>query len=357
MPFDTSMYQNIRPVQIMNPLDVQQKQMEFRGQALQQAQAEGQIRQQDMQAHLQKASAFGQALDSLSAMKPADRAQAYERVRGQLIQQGVITPDQAPPTYDDGFFQSTIARYRQTQPYIEAQLKKAETAKNYAEANKANAEAKGTKNLSPGQKAADEAYGKDMADYYYGGGQATVEKNFGKLSGAIETLKANPDLTGHLSMKTPLLGSDAAQDVLNPQMAQVRDDIRGAIQGTLRQVLGPQFTEKEGTAIFNRAFNPRLTADENARRATQEMTALQTMAADKDRAQAYFKENGTLQGFVPRKADLSGQGDQNVAGQGQKRGGYGNAYAAEPPKMGEIRKGYAYIGGDPKDPKSWKKAR
>ncbi|HTL13065.1 MAG TPA: hypothetical protein VL588_11280 [Bdellovibrionota bacterium] len=356
MAIDASIYQAIRPVQIENPLDQQAKAADLQTSRMRQVEGMQQLQGQQLQQHLAKASAFGQALDSLSTLKPEDRAQGYERIRGQLIQSGVITPDQAPPTYDDGFYNSTIARYRQTKPFLDSQLEKANTAKAYAEAKKFNAEAAGSKNLSPGQKAADEAFGKDMADYSYGGGQATVEKNLGKLSGGIDTLKSNPDLTGHLSMKIPLLGSDAAQDVLNPQMAQVRDDIRGAIQGTLRQVLGPQFTEKEGTAIFNRAFNPRLTADENARRATQEMSALQNMAADKERAQAYFRQNGTLQGFVPRKADLSGQGDENVAGQ-PKRGGYGNAYASEPPRVGEIRKGYAYLGGDPKDPKSWKKAR
>lgn len=154
--------------------------------------------------------------------------------------------------------------------------------------------------LTPGQKAADVSFGKDASDYVYQGGRATVDKNINKLQSAIDTLTKNKGLTGGFFTQAASLGGDKLLDVTSPQLAQVRDDIRGAIQGTLRQVMGPQFTEKEGTAMFERAFNPRLSAEENVRRATQELNALQAMVGAKEEAMNYYNKNGTLAGFVPQ---------------------------------------------------------
>lgn len=156
--------------------------------------------------------------------------------------------------------------------------------------------------LTPGQKAADTSFAKDASEYFYGGGKSTVDKNLGRLGGAIDELQKNPNITGGITTRIPGLASDVAQDTLNPEMAKVRDDIRASIQGTLRQVLGPQFTEKEGEAIFNRAFNPRLSGAENARRAKAELDALKNMAAQKEQSMQQFMQSGTLSGFSPKSA-------------------------------------------------------
>lgn len=160
--------------------------------------------------------------------------------------------------------------------------------------------------LTPGQKAIDTSFGKDATEYNTGGGKASTEKNLGRLSGAIKTLKAKPGLTGGLTTKLPWAGDDKQQDWINPEMAGVRDDIRAAVQGSLRQLLGPQFTEKEGEAIFNRAFNPRLSTEENVRRAEVELAGLRSMAQDKDAAMAYFQQKGTLSGFKPGATNIGG---------------------------------------------------
>lgn len=122
---------------------------------------------------------------------------------------------------------------------------------------------------------------KEYADFTAGGGRAVVEKNLSRLENAAKKLEAGKVKTGQVSNVIPGLRSDVAQDVLNPEVAALRDDVRGAIQGTLRQVLGAQFTEKEGEAIFNRAFNPRLSAEENARRIRQEVEGLRKGVKDK----------------------------------------------------------------------------
>lgn len=148
--------------------------------------------------------------------------------------------------------------------------------------------------LTPGEKAADVAYGKDFADYEAGGGKATVDKNLALLQSAIDDMSKLPaqDRSGG---KSGLLG-DTSMEIFNPQAAIVRDKIRSAIQGTLKQVLGGQFTEKEGQAIFNRAYNPRLSNEENIRRATAELESLKAMASAKEQSGQYFSQKGTLKG-------------------------------------------------------------
>ncbi len=254
-------------------------------------------------AKARRVSAWGNALDGLASVKPEQRDSAYTQMRQQLITDGHAKPDELPEQRDDGLLGNMYSRWKQTPEYLEKRKTMAEIAKLQAEARTKNAT---SATLTPGQEMADKEFGKEAADYYYGGGKSGVEKNMGKLEGAIQTLNDNPDLTGGWSTRVPIIGSDAAQDSINPQMAAVRDDIRGAIQGTLKQVLGGQYTEKEGEAIFNRAFNPRLSAAENVKRAQAELQALQSMAAAKDKSMGQFLASGTLKGYRPGQTNLAG---------------------------------------------------
>lgn len=148
--------------------------------------------------------------------------------------------------------------------------------------------------LTPGQKAVDVAAGKEYNDYVAGGGSASVNKNIDLLTEAIADLAQPGELSGGIY---GALG-ETSQDYLNPKGAAVRDKIRGAIQGTLKQILGGQFTENEARATFERAYNPRLSDAENIRRAQAELNALKNRAAKKMKSMQYFEEaNGTLSGY------------------------------------------------------------
>lgn len=307
MPIDTSIYQQLKPAETPSLLDAQTKATNLSQLGLQNQKIAQDNQTAKMTAHLQKAQVFGNALEGLSGMSTEQRAQAYPKMRQELLQAGVISPEQAPEQFDENYYRSSVMRYRQTAPAIENQLKQAHAALFNAEAQAKRNESKNIKKtMTPGQEKVDEAFGKDIAEYQYGGGKENLQTNLGKLKGSAQELAQNPDLTGGITTKIPLLNSETAQDIINPKMAQVRDDIRGAIQGSLRQVLGAQFTEKEGKAIFDRAFNPRLSAGENLRRAQSEIAKLEGMAQQKDRALAHFQKNGTLMGFEPGGTDLSG---------------------------------------------------
>ena len=354
MAIDASIYQGLRPVEMPSILDTATKASNLSSMAMQQRHLGQQMQQEEMASRLQKASLFGNALESMSGMDAATRAQAYPKMRQQLMAQGVLSDQDAPSEYDDGFYRSSLMRYRQTKDYLDKAKTRAEINHLNAQAQKDRAKGVG---LTPGQEKADEAFGKEAADYYYGGGKAAVEKNMGRLEGAIGKLETKPGITGGLSTRIPILNSDTAQDTINPEMAAVRDDIRAAIQGTLKQVLGGQFTEKEGEAIFNRAFNPRLSPQENVKRARAELQALQNMASEKDRSMNAFLSRGTLKGYTPSATNLAG-GAEVSRPTGSAGGMVNEAYAAPPqPKHGEVVDGYVFMGGDASNPKSWKRAR
>lgn len=97
-----------------------------------------------MVAHLKRADILGNALQSIAGLNPQARAQAYPGLIAQLKQQGVIEPtQQIPDQYDDQYYGAMMGRYHQSKDYIEAELKRAETAKNLAEAGKAKSEKSG----------------------------------------------------------------------------------------------------------------------------------------------------------------------------------------------------------------------
>lgn len=188
--------------------------------------------------------------------------------------------------------------------------------------------------VTPGQKSTDTTFGKEYADYQAGGGRATVDKNLGLLSGAIKDLEAPGELSGGISGAAP----EIAQDYVNPKLASVRDKVRSAIQGTLKQVLAGQYTEREGQDIFNRAFNPRLSDEENVRRAKAELQSLTNMAADKDAAARYFEQKGTLNGFRPAQKKLAAEPQGLLDAQPQGLVPAASAEQKEKARLEELRR-------------------
>lgn len=306
MPVDTSLYRMQQPVQVASPLDSQRKAMSLSQLALQNqagAQRLGSMQRDDARkAHLQKAQVFGQELDALQTLPDEQKPEAYARMRQNLVQNGVIKPDDLPEQMDPGLNNQLLSRYYQSQPYLEKELTRAKIA-GVQEKRRSDMNKRKLSDLSPGEKKADQEFAKDAAEYYYGGGKATVEKNLGKLESAVQKLEQDGELGGGLSAYLP----DVVDDAVNPERAAVRDDIRSAIQASLKQILGAQFTEKEGQAIFERAFNPRLSDAENARRVRAELNAIKRMADQKDKALAYFRDNRTLRGFKPDTSLMTAQ--------------------------------------------------
>ncbi len=161
------------------------------------------------------------------------------------------------------------------------------------------------------QKAVDETFAKDYADWVANGGSAGVEKSLDQLYGSLGALKQRDDISGPIVGNLPKLGSigEVAQSYFAPDSIKVQQDIEEPIQTNLRKVLGAQYTQQEGENLLRRTYDPRLSEAVNAKRVGRVIGQLKTMARAKEMAARYYEANGTLRGFtgkLPTLEDVQG---------------------------------------------------
>jgi hypothetical protein len=126
------------------------------------------------------------------------------------------------------------------------------------------------------------------------GGFADVNRQVQQLDQALAELRADPNLTGPLVGMAP----DWALVWANPAAIDVRDRVQDIIQRNLRLILGAQFTQREGEALIQRAYNPSLPVEQNIARIQALVSAMKAAAAAKQQAVDYFGQNGTLWGYT-----------------------------------------------------------
>lgn len=136
---------------------------------------------------------------------------------------------------------------------------------------------------------------KDKSDREGQGDRIQAGLSVQELTSIADALDKTDTATG------PILGllPKTLRDIVTPQGASFQDRAERVVQGGLRATLGGQFTQAEGDRFLARAYNPRLPEAQNAanlRAIARELSAVQL---DKPRALEYFKQNGTLEGFVP----------------------------------------------------------
>lgn len=141
-------------------------------------------------------------------------------------------------------------------------------------------------------KALDRAVAKDVAEWI-GGGSAGVAANLARLDGAIETLRSGDNISGKAIGQLPVW----ARSTVAPQSAAVQQEIESAIQSSLKQTLGAQFARVEGEQLLARAFDPRQSEAENARRAGLVAQMTRELAVAKQAQAEYILENGSIAGY------------------------------------------------------------
>ena len=154
--------------------------------------------------------------------------------------------------------------------------------------------------LTPAQKAADMAFGKDYNDFVAGGGVSTIQKNIQQLDQAILLMenakKAGKNLSGRA---IGLADSSGTLSYLFPEAAQVKDLVGGVAQSNLRQILGGQFAAKEGEQLLARAYNTAQPINDNISRLKALREQISTAANAKIQAVGFYENEGTLAGFKP----------------------------------------------------------
>lgn len=156
------------------------------------------------------------------------------------------------------------------------------------------AEAAGQTSIIP--RKVDDAFSKEFAKYVSSGDEA---KNFDTILKLEETLTdADKKLSSGFGEQLIGLAPDKFRDIFDAQDKSIEDRIKAVAQTSLKQILGAQFTEREGKMILDRAYNPAQPKEENIRRMRELVRSLRSQAEAKKASMDYFAENGTLQGFT-----------------------------------------------------------
>jgi len=156
---------------------------------------------------------------------------------------------------------------------------------------------------TPMQTAVDKNWADDLVNWQINGA-ANFGKQMTQLDGAVKRLKGGEELTGPGTTLLP----GPMRDWFGQAGKDVQQQIQEIVQGSLREVLGAQFTQKEGEGIMARTFDPTLEEGVNAQRAERLIAQLQLAAQQKNKALEYYNANGTMngyQGHVPSVADFT----------------------------------------------------
>lgn len=169
--------------------------------------------------------------------------------------------------------------------------------------------------LTPGQKKADEEFGKEFVEWNASGGFADVEKQLGQLEEVATRLEAGEDLNSWTMGVAPdwvLALTEGGRKAIN-----ARDLVQEVAQRNLRAILGGQFAQKEGEQLINRAYNPILDEAQNARRLRALIRQMRSAAQQKQAATDYFAANGTLVGFEGGRPSLGAFNPESQAAPGR----------------------------------------
>ena len=174
--------------------------------------------------------------------------------------------------------------------------------------------------LTKGQEAADKEFGKDYQKWV-AGGFSNVQGNLEKLQNSLTRINQDDEVGN--TMLTETLRANNPFGNYREGLA-VEQDIGNVVFQSLKEILGGQFTEKEGQKLVQQTYDPRLPDTENAKKVQAAMDKLSTMAEAKQGAVDYFAKNGTLKGYMGSSAGTMEQfqkelKDRYIGGQENKK--------------------------------------
>ena len=163
--------------------------------------------------------------------------------------------------------------------------------------------------MTPMGKAVDEKFAQSYVDWK-AGGNVNAARNITQISGVLQSIASGQQVSG------PVLGliPGFVQAFTNPNAVDAKENVAGVVQQSMKEIMGSQFTEKEGAQLIARAFNPQLQPKVNARRLAMLMEQLKGQALAKQSMVDYIDLNGTLTGYKGPRVD-AGSFYSNVLGQ------------------------------------------
>ena len=158
-----------------------------------------------------------------------------------------------------------------------------------------------------GQQEVDKKYADDFVQWETGGA-SDATKSRAQLQAVQAQLKSGKNLTG------PVIGSmpDSVLAFTNKEAIETRQAVEEVVQRNLKAVLGGAFTQKEGDALIARAFNPRLSEEQNSARLARLLKQIELASDAKTAAADHYRAYGTLRGWkgrMPRLSDFDPETD------------------------------------------------
>lgn len=371
MPIDSSIYQNLKPIEMPDLMGTAKKAMNLSQMGLSQKKMQQEMDAAQISEQLRKASIVGNALETLSGMKPDERRNAYPQLRNKLIQDGILKPEEAPEDYDEGFISQNVVRYQNSKEGIEMAKQRAEVEKLKREKTGGDPLARQMAMLEAREEAAKRKEDEKLRRYTNMGGWTLSEgatptmddaKKFKSGSAAARTLLSNLNefqgliekhgaevMPGEVKTRLNSLARDIQLNAKNEDLYGL-----GVLTGPDLQLLEEIIDAPTG---FWENLNP-MAGKMSQNKAQQFRDMINTRINSK--AKTY--------GFEPtqewRELSSNVRGQKKEESPGLTRGN--EAYAGEAPQMpehGTVEKdektgvSYIFMGGHPGDRRNWKREK
>ena len=163
------------------------------------------------------------------------------------------------------------------------------------------------RSLTPGEKQRDKTFSKNIEGFNAASSSANIET----LSMIADRLATQPPSDGDtgLSWWSPISSFARAIDrdgdmglraMMDSESLDTQQIVAGVIQKNLRETLGAQFTFREGMMLIERAYNPTLSPQMNARRLKAAANVAEAILRANSQKLDYFNTNGTVANYDPK---------------------------------------------------------
>ena len=151
--------------------------------------------------------------------------------------------------------------------------------------------------LTPLEEKVDERFATTYEEWNASGGYSQSQKNLKQARWAVKELMDAAKKGKNYSGKDVGIAGGKVKAFAYPDAAEMEENVQQIVTANLRQALGAQFTEKEGTRIMNQTFNPMLDEKVNAKRLERLIEQLSKQFEAKQKASEYYEANRTLKGW------------------------------------------------------------